>query len=53
MSGGRDRLIELVEDGMLDPVMAVQMCARWMTDQEVDEMLDANELSDRFMEDCE
>jgi hypothetical protein len=50
MSTGRDRLIELVEDGMLDPVQAVIMCAKWMTNSEVEEMLDANELIPRFME---
>jgi hypothetical protein len=26
------------------------MCAKWMTDDEVAEMLDANELSERFEE---
>ena len=46
----RDRLIELVEDGMLDPMMAVTMCVKWMSNDEVGEMLDANELSERFME---
>ena len=46
----RDRLIELVEDGMIDPMMAVTMCAKRMSNDEVGEMLDANELSDRFME---
>lgn len=50
MSDARDRLIELVEDGMLDPMMAVKMCAKWMSNDEVAEMLDANELSDRFNE---
>ena len=49
----RDRLIELVEDGILDPMMAVTMCAKWMTNDEVGEMLDANELSDRFQEEDE
>jgi len=49
----RDRLIELVEDGIVDPIMAVKMCAKWMTNDEVEEMLDANELSDRFMEEEE
>ena len=49
----RDRLIELVEDGILDPLMAVKMCAQCMTNDEVEEMLDANELSDRFMEEEE
>lgn len=44
----RDKLIELVQDGMLDPMMALEMCASWMSDDEVGEMLDANELSERF-----
>lgn len=47
----RDRLIEMVEDGILDPMLAVMMCAKWMTNDEVGEMLDANELSERFMDD--
>jgi hypothetical protein len=51
MSDNRDRLIELVEDGMIDPMMALTMCAKWMTNDEVGEMLDANELSARFHED--
>ena len=46
----RDRLIVLVEDGMLDPMMAVMMCVKWMTNDEVGEMLDANELSERFQD---
>jgi len=50
---GRDRLIMLVEEGLLDPMLAVQMCAKWMTNSEVNEMLDANELGPRFMEDYE
>ena len=49
----RDQLIELVEDGVLDPMMAVTMCAKWMTNDEVGEMLDANELSERFQEEDE
>ena len=46
----RDQLIEMIEDGMLDPMMAVTMCVKWMSNDEVGEMLDANELSERFME---
>ena len=40
-----DRLIEIVEEGYLDPMMAVIMCAKWLSEDEVGEMLDANELS--------
>jgi hypothetical protein len=50
MQMSREKLIELVEDGNLDPMMALTMCAKWMTDDEVAEMLDANELSERFEE---
>jgi hypothetical protein len=46
----RDQLIEMIEDGMLDPMMAVTMCVKWMSNDEVGEMLDANELSARFQE---
>ena len=46
----RDRLLELVVAGQLDPMMALTMCAKWMTNDEVGEMLDANELSERFIE---
>ena len=47
----RDKLIEMVDEGILDPMMAVKMCAQWMEIDEVAEMLDANELSERFTED--
>ncbi len=53
MTDNRDKLIELVEDGNLDPMMALTMCAKWMSDDDVGEMLDANELSERFDEECD
>ena len=46
-----DRLLEMVDDGMLDPMMALTMCLKWMSEAEVAEMMDANELSDRFEDD--
>ena len=49
----RDYAIELVEDGMLDPMMALTMALKWMSNDEVGEMLDANELSERFTEEEE
>ena len=49
----RDKLIEMVEDGMLDPMMALNMCVNWMSEDDVHNMLDANELSDRFLEEDE
>jgi len=48
MKDNKNKLIELVEDGNLDPVMELLMYAIWMSDNECVEMLDANELSERF-----
>ena len=53
MNDARERFIQMVEDGMLDPMSAVVMCAQWMTNDDVEEMMDANELTDRFFEDVE
>jgi hypothetical protein len=53
MMSNRDKLIEMVEDGMLDPMMALNMCVNWMSEDDVEEMLDANELSERFREEEE
>ena len=46
----RDHLLYLVDNGYLEPMMALTMCLKWMTQDEVGEMVDANELSPRFME---
>ena len=46
-----NRLLEMVDDGYLDPMMALTMCLKWMSEDEVAEMMDANELSPRFEED--
>ena len=51
MGINRDKMIELVEDGMVDAKDMVVMCAKWMSEDDCAEMLDANELSDRFLED--
>ena len=53
MYDNRDKVIEMVDDGILDPMMALTMCLKWMSNDEVAEMLDANELSERFMEEEE
>ena len=44
----RDRAIELVEDGLVAPMTMIIMCLKWMSNDDAQEMLDANELSDRF-----
>ncbi len=42
---GRDRLLEATQDGYLDPQQVVEMCARWMTSQDIYDMCDANEVN--------
>jgi hypothetical protein len=44
----RDKAIELVEDGLVAPMTMIIMCLKWMSNDDAQEMLDANELSDRF-----
>tara|TARA_B100001175_G_scaffold239780_1_gene206087 strand:- start:384 stop:596 length:213 start_codon:yes stop_codon:yes gene_type:complete len=50
MGTSRDKAIELVEEGIIDPIQMVIMCVKYMTENEVEDMLDANELSERFEE---
>ncbi len=42
---GRDRLIEATQDGYLDAQMVVEMCAKWMTSDEIYDMCDVNEIN--------
>ena len=41
----RDRLLEATQDGMLDPQVVVEMCARYMTSDEIYDMCDHNEVN--------
>jgi hypothetical protein len=38
------RLLDMVDDGGLDTMMALQMCLDWLSEAEVAEMLEANDL---------
>jgi hypothetical protein len=54
----RDFTVELVEDGNLDPSMALVMCLKYMSQDEVKDMLEINDLltpeaGDDFCEACE
>ncbi len=49
----RDYALQLVDDGIIDPMMLLTAALNWMSHDEVREMLDANELSPRFSEDEE
>ena len=48
-----NRLLEMIDEGVLDPKAVVTMCVKYMSVDDVEDMLDCNELSDRFMEDDE
>ena len=48
---GRDRLYDLVTEGVISRDTLVIMVCKWMTSDDIEEMLDANELSARFMDD--
>ena len=41
-----NEFIEMVQDGLIDPMTAVIMCAKWMSEDDVAEMMKANELED-------
>ena len=45
-----NRLIEMVEEGILDPVGVVRMCVKYMSEDEVKDMCDCNELTDLMFE---
>ena len=47
----RDKAIEMVEEGRVSANHLLLCCLKWMSNDEVDGMLDANELTDRFKED--
>lgn len=49
----RDRAIELTEMGLVSAEMMMLMALKWMSEDEVADMLDANELSDRFLNEGE
>ena len=46
----RDKAIDFVEQGLVEPMTMIIMCLKWMSEDDAEEMLDANELSERFFE---
>ena len=48
MTKARARLYELLDQGMITAQQVVDMCMGFMSESEVEDMLDANELSERF-----
>ena len=51
MTKARERLYDLLDQGMITHEQVVDMCMGFMSESEVEDMLDANELSERFEED--
>ena len=49
-SNSRDKALELVEEGMVSAEDMLTMALKYMSTDDVEDMLDCNELSDRFME---
>ena len=39
-----DKVLEMIEAGLLDPKDVVLMCLKWMSEDDVKEMAEANEL---------
>jgi hypothetical protein len=53
MTNYRDIALELVEDGIVSAEDMLVMALKYMSNDDVEDMLDTNELSERFMEDAD
>ena len=53
MFNSRDEALELVESGVVTAEAMLTMALKYMSTDDVADMLDCNELSDRFLEDDE
>ena len=49
----RDTALELVENGIVSAEAMLTMALKYMSTDDVEDMLDTNELSDRFMDEDE
>ena len=53
MFDSRDKALELVENGLVSAESMLTMALKYMSNDDVEDMLDTNELSERFFEDDE
>ena len=53
MTNYRDIALELVENGLVSAEDLLTMALKYMSNDDVEDMLDSNELSERFFEDDE
>ena len=51
MTDFRNVALELVDNGMVTAEQMLTMALKYMSNDDVEDMLDANELSERFFED--
>ena len=49
-TNSRDRALELVEEGFISAEQMLIAALKYMSTDDVEDMLDCNELSERFME---
>jgi len=49
MFDSRDEALDLVESGVVSAEAMLTMCLKYMSTDDVADMLDSNELSDRFL----
>ena len=50
MFNSRDRALELVEEGLVSAEQMLAMALAYMSTDDVEDLLDANQLSERFRE---
>ena len=53
MNSHRVRLLEMLDEGYLDPKAILEAMIGWLSEDDVGEFLDTHELSERFEEDSE
>jgi len=53
MFDSRDKALALVEEGLVTAEDLLTMALKYMSTDDVEDMLDSNELSERFLEDDE
>ena len=47
----RSKALSLIDEGRITAEQLAEMCVGYMSHDDVEDMLDANELSERFLED--
>lgn len=48
-----NKILEMIDEGLLSPISVVEMCLKWMSEDDVKEMCEANEIDFGFDEEEE